>query len=179
MRNLDEEIRNCEEVADGFDELAQEIAEQDENGVYQPRVSWYQDRALSQRQLAERLRELKAYREAKKEIELKTDKCPYNEIRYGMRNALYIQEKYLKEVIMTNEEMTNEEMTNEKAINMLKSKMDGHTDTSYEWAETVRMAIKALEQQEQIEEHLRSAYDCGYNCGYSDALIDIAGNEKQ
>ena len=37
-------------------------------------------------------------------------------------------------------------MTSEKAINMLKSKMDGHTDTSYEWAETVRMAIKALEQ---------------------------------
>ena len=38
-------------------------------------------------------------------------------------------------------------MTNEEAINMLKSKMDGHTDTSYEWVETVRMAIKALEQQ--------------------------------
>ena len=30
---------------------------------------------------------------------------------------------------------------------MLKSKMDGHTDTSYEWVETVRMAIKALEQE--------------------------------
>lgn len=40
-------------------------------------------------------------------------------------------------------------MTKEEAIKMLKSKMDGHTDTSYEWAETVRMAIKALEQQEQ------------------------------
>ena len=38
-------------------------------------------------------------------------------------------------------------MTNEEAIKMLKSKMDGHTDTSYEWAETVRMAIKALEQE--------------------------------
>ena len=38
-------------------------------------------------------------------------------------------------------------MTKEEAINMLKSKMDGHTDTSYEWAETVRMAIKALEQE--------------------------------
>ena len=25
--------------------------------------------------------------------------------------------------------------------------MNGHTDTSYEWAETVRMAIKALEQE--------------------------------
>lgn len=38
-------------------------------------------------------------------------------------------------------------MTREEAIKMLKGKMDGHTDTSYEWAETVRMAIKALEQE--------------------------------
>ena len=40
-------------------------------------------------------------------------------------------------------------MTREEAIKMLKSKMDGHTDTSYEWSETVRMAIKALEHPEQ------------------------------
>lgn len=39
------------------------------------------------------------------------------------------------------------EFSKEDAIKMLKSKMDGHTDTSYEWAETVRMAIKALEQE--------------------------------
>ena len=38
-------------------------------------------------------------------------------------------------------------MTKEEARKMLISKMDGNTDTSYEWAETVRMAIKALEQQ--------------------------------
>lgn len=38
-------------------------------------------------------------------------------------------------------------MTREEAIKILKSKMDGHTDTSYEWAETVRMAIKALEEK--------------------------------
>lgn len=38
-------------------------------------------------------------------------------------------------------------MTREQAIKILKSKMDGHTDTSYEWAETIRMAIKALEQE--------------------------------
>ena len=37
--------------------------------------------------------------------------------------------------------MTREE---EKAIKNLKSKMDGSVDTSYEWAETVRMAIEAL-----------------------------------
>lgn len=46
-------------------------------------------------------------------------------------------------------------MTSEDAINMLKSKMDGHTDTSYEWAETVRMAIKALEQESRKGEWLR------------------------
>lgn len=39
-------------------------------------------------------------------------------------------------------------MTREEAISILKSKMDGSVDTSYEWAEAVRMAIKALEQLE-------------------------------
>lgn len=38
-------------------------------------------------------------------------------------------------------------MTREEAIKTLKSKMDGHTDTSYKWAETVRMAIEALEKE--------------------------------
>ena len=42
-------------------------------------------------------------------------------------------------------------MTNEEAIKILKSKMDGHTDTSYEWVETVRMAIKALEQTDTLD----------------------------
>ena len=40
-------------------------------------------------------------------------------------------------------------MKNEEAINILKSKMDGSVDTSYEWAETVRLAIKALKQPER------------------------------
>ena len=64
-------------------------------------------------------------------------------------------------------------MTNEEAIKMLKSKMDGHTDTSYEWAETVRMAIKALEQQptrptgrwiEKEDYNLDTYYECS-ECG--------------
>ena len=41
-------------------------------------------------------------------------------------------------------------MTNEECIKMLKSKLDGNTDTSYEWCECVRLAIKALEQQRWI-----------------------------
>lgn len=39
-------------------------------------------------------------------------------------------------------------MTNSEAIKLLKSKMDGSVDTSYEWCECVRLAIKALEEQE-------------------------------
>jgi hypothetical protein len=46
-------------------------------------------------------------------------------------------------------------MTKEESIKILKSKMDGHTDTSYEWAETVRMAIEALEQKGDFESKQR------------------------
>ena len=41
-------------------------------------------------------------------------------------------------------------MTREEAIKILKSKMDGTVDTSYEWAEAVRMAIEALHKTEWI-----------------------------
>lgn len=68
-------------------------------------------------------------------------------------------------------------MTREEAIKILKSKMDGHTDTSYEWAEAVRMAIKALEQEPREGKWIvkeESAFPCrGYmwcecdNCGHS------------
>lgn len=36
-------------------------------------------------------------------------------------------------------------MTNQEAIQMLKSKLNGSVDTSYEWCECVRLAINALE----------------------------------
>ena len=38
-------------------------------------------------------------------------------------------------------------MTRQEAIKILKSKMDGSVDTSYERAEAVRMAIEKLEQE--------------------------------
>ena len=38
-------------------------------------------------------------------------------------------------------------MTKEEAIKILKSKMDGSVDTSYEWTECVRLAVQALEQE--------------------------------
>ena len=43
-------------------------------------------------------------------------------------------------------------MTRKEAIKILKSKMDGSVDTSYEWAEAVRIAIEALRWNEMCED---------------------------
>lgn len=51
-------------------------------------------------------------------------------------------------------------MTREEAIKMLKSKMDGTVDTSYEWAETVRMAIEALHKTEAQTDTDEWCTDC-------------------
>lgn len=48
-------------------------------------------------------------------------------------------------------------MTKEEAIKILKSKVDGSVDTSYEWAEAVRMAIEALK-----EKGITHCKDCEY-----------------
>lgn len=61
-------------------------------------------------------------------------------------------------------------ITREEAITMLKSKMDGSVDTSYEWAETVRMAIEALKTD------IVYCYECKYNgncCQCVDIIDDI------
>ena len=73
-------------------------------------------------------------------------------------------------------------MTREEAIKILKSKMDGHTDTSYEWAETVRMAVKALEQEpcedtisrKYIKQKLQEHYDFFVNAygGFSNLPLN-------
>lgn len=42
-------------------------------------------------------------------------------------------------------------MTNEEAIKILKSKMDGSVDPSYEWVEAIRLAISALNDKENLE----------------------------
>lgn len=69
--------------------------------------------------------------------------------------------------------MTKKTMTVEEAIEILKSKMDGHTDTSYEWVETVRMAINALElvnkiSKRDIERFNEMEYTEGYNKGWEE-----------
>lgn len=42
-------------------------------------------------------------------------------------------------------------MTNEEVIKILKSKMDGSVDPSYEWVEAIRLAISALNDKENLE----------------------------
>ena len=64
-------------------------------------------------------------------------------------------------------------MTNEEAIAMLKSKMDGSVDTSYEWAETVRMAIESLQEVQKHEETFEWCTDCKeYDKVFVDQLQD-------
>ena len=54
-------------------------------------------------------------------------------------------------------------MTNQDAIQMLKSKIDGSVDTSYEWCECVRLAINALET---VEEHSSLLEECERKLSY-------------
>ena len=56
-----------------------------------------------------------------------------------------------------------------------------------ELEDALKMAIKALDQTDKIEESnfsteqykadLQGAYDCGYNSGYAQAMMDIAESE--
>ena len=42
------------------------------------------------------------------------------------------------------------EMSAQEAINLLKSKLDGKTDTSWEWTEAIRQAIEAIKETEWV-----------------------------
>lgn len=92
---LEEAITHCLEVAE-----AEEQKYKDWKGDYSHlnKIDSCLECASEHRQLAEWLRKLKAYKEAKEKIELKAEKCPQDEIRYGMLSALYVLEKCLKEV---------------------------------------------------------------------------------
>lgn len=83
MMTIDEAIKHCEEVAESC-----------ERG--NPKKRGKAKCAEEHRQLAEWLKKLKAYEEAKEKIELKAEKCPQDEIRYGMRSALYVLDKCLE-----------------------------------------------------------------------------------
>ncbi len=86
--------------------------------------------------------------------------------------------------------------TNEEAINTLKDILEEVTENddsvcyvTVDDVDTLKMAIKALEQTDKVEESnfsteqykadLQGAYDCGYNSGYADAMNDIAESEGE
>ena len=85
--------------------------------------------------------------------------------------------------------MTNEEAKKaEKELNALLN-MCNPSPLTKELEDALKMAIKALDQTDKIEESnfsteqykadLQGAYDCGYNCGYADAMNDIAESEEE
>lgn len=96
MMSLDEAIKHCEEVAEKKEKECKWISGSEDAGMNGALAKTFAECASEHRQLAEWLKKLKAYEEAKEKIELKAEKCPQDEIRYGMRSALYILEKCLE-----------------------------------------------------------------------------------
>ena len=96
MLRLDEAIKHCEEVAEKKEKECKWISGSEDAGMNGALAKTYAECASEHRQLAEWLKKLKAYEEAKEKIELKAEKCPQDEIRYGMRSALYVLEKCLE-----------------------------------------------------------------------------------
>lgn len=92
MMTIDEAIKHCEEVAEKYDTELNLI----NCGISNESCDNCLECASEHRQLAEWLKKLKAYEEAKEKIELKAEKCPQDEIRYGMRSALYVLDKCLE-----------------------------------------------------------------------------------
>lgn len=91
MLSLEEAITHCLEVAEANGKMIEyDLAYTDEQ------KEECRECAEEHRQLAEWLKKLKAYEEAKEKIELKAEKCPQDEIRYGMRSALYVLDKCLE-----------------------------------------------------------------------------------
>lgn len=88
---LDEAIRHCEDVAEELEEEAKEahvLSGMD-----------CMECAEEHRQLAEWLKELKAYREAREEIIRKRDSSQWSElVVHGFSHAIYTIDNHLKEV---------------------------------------------------------------------------------
>lgn len=105
--------------------------------------------------------------------------CPWFESCDELDESCCISDE-LNRVKTELEEMEENKMekelvwTNEDAIKMLKSKMDGSVDTSYEWVETVRLAINALEGKKKREMTNEDAIKMLANARYAD---DLQGNE--
>ena len=88
---IDEAIRHCEEVA--------EEKEQEAKEAHVLSGMDCMECAEEHRQLAEWLRELKAYREAREEIIRKRDSSQWSElVVHGFSHAIYTIDNHLKEV---------------------------------------------------------------------------------
>ena len=104
---IDEAIKHCEEVAEKNEKQAKECHD---NQVRKCEVISFAEMdytreneclecAKEHRQLAEWLRELKAYRESRKEITRKMNSGQWSEgVVYGLDKAVRIMEKHLREV---------------------------------------------------------------------------------
>ena len=88
---LDEAIRHCDDVA--------EEKEQEAKEAHVLSGMDCMECAEEHRQLAEWLRELKAYREAREEIIRKRDSSQWSElVVHGFSHAIYTIDNHLKEV---------------------------------------------------------------------------------
>lgn len=110
--------------------------------------------------IRELLNKIKAKSE-EEENELNRVKAELNRVKNEL-NQVKTELKEMEERKMEKELV----WTNEDAIKMLKSKMDGSVDTSYEWVETVRLAINAIEALKTqpkwipVEERLPEEHEC-------------------
>lgn len=122
--------------------------------------------------------------------------CTQQENTYHAWNILDSSERRKKMAGLLRQDETESVpdvcMTNEEAIKILKSKMDGSVDPSYEFGEAVRMAIRALSNDggdnevETLEtnerfDRLHLGYVDGYRDGYADGHKDgyEEGNKKR
>ena len=92
---LEEAIKHCEEVAEENEFDAKIFSMPGESNIREECMKC----ASEHRQLAEWLRKLKAYEEAREEIIRKKDSTQWSEpVVFGFNHSIYIIDKHLKEV---------------------------------------------------------------------------------
>lgn len=99
MITLEEAILHAEEVAEELDMKAGFETDYQAYTMSEMERQRCRECASEHRQLAEWLKELKAYREARKEITRKMNSGQWSEgVVYGLDKAVRIMEKHLREV---------------------------------------------------------------------------------
>ena len=99
MLSLDEAIAHCLEVAEKNEKECKWISGSEDAGMNGALAKTYAECAKEHRQLAEWLRKLKAYEEAREEIIRKMNSGQWSDaVMYGMSKALLIINKHIGEV---------------------------------------------------------------------------------